>query len=95
MWCFLKDELLNDIVPTIEKFTDESDKVKAEELVKEIDAVLVNSESGYALNRLYSFNPSFKKKVEYFLESESPYVALFGVKVHWLLTKGPHFYSDD
>ena len=43
MWCFLKDELLNDIVPTIMKFNKESDKVKAEALVKRIDDALVKT----------------------------------------------------
>lgn len=95
MWCFLKEELLNDIVPVITKFTDESDKAKAEALVKKIDEVLVNSGSGYELERMYFYDKSFKKEVEYFSESDSPYLALFGIKVVWLVTKAPHFYNDD
>ena len=95
MWCFLKEELLNDIVPVIEKFTDESDKTKAEALVKKIDDVLVNSGSGYELERMYFYDKPFKKEVEYFSESDSPYLSLFGTKVVWLLTKGPHFYNED
>ena len=95
MLCFLKDELLNDIVPTIMKFNDESDKAKAEALVKRIDDVLVKTGSGYSLERLYQYDASFRKEVEYFLASENPYLGIFGSKVVWLVTKGPQFYNDD
>ena len=95
MWCFLKDELLNDIVPTIMKFNKESDKVKAEALVKRIDDALVKTGSGYSLERLYQYDASFRKEVEYFATSEDPYLGIFGGKVVWLVTKGPHFYHED
>lgn len=95
MITMLKDELLNDIVPTIMKFSDESDKVKAEALVRMIDDVLVKTGSGYSLVRLYQYDASFRKEVEYFLASENPYLSVFGHKVVWLVTKGPHFYNDD
>ncbi len=95
MWCFLKDELLKDIVPTIEKFTDESDKKKAENLVKKIDDVLVKTGSGYSLEKLWQSDVEFKKEVEYFVTSKDPYLGLFGEKIVWLVTKAPHFYNED
>ena len=94
MLMYLMDELFRELVPILKKMpTDE--KAKAVKLTEEIKEKIEVSNNAFEICNWYASNEKMRNRIDEFMNNSDPYVKEFGASAHWLLTKGPYFYSDD
>lgn len=90
----LREELIERIVPVMEKLPD-AEKDKAEQLVLTVEKKISDSISAYEIPSWYASNRTVRDTVRYFKENENGRLSLFGDIMEWLLTKAAYFYTDD
>lgn len=94
MLSYLREELMERIVPIAEKMPD-VEKNKAEKLILIVEEQISISENSYEIPSWYANNRAIRDSVSYFKENENGRLSLFGETMEWLLTKAAYFYTDD
>lgn len=91
---YLREELIERIVPIMEKLPD-VEKNRAEQLILIVETKISASNNAYEIPAWYANNHAVRDSVSYFKENENGRLSLFGDTMEWLLTKAAYFYTDD
>lgn len=94
MLTYLREELIERIIPIVEKMPD-VEKNKAEKLIVMVEEKISASNTAYEIPAWYASNRAVRDSVSYFKENENGRLSLFGDTMEWLLTKAAYFYTDD
>lgn len=94
MLSYLREELIERIVPIMEKLPD-VEKNRAEQLIVVVEKKISASNTAYEIPAWYASNRAVRDSISYFKENENGRLSLFGDTMEWLLTKAAYFYTDD
>lgn len=94
MLTYLREELIERIIPIVEKMPD-VEKNKAEKLIVMVEEKISASNTAYEIPAWYASNRAVRDSICYFKENENGRLSLFGDTMEWLLTKAAYFYTDD